>query len=80
LGFQDSLKKGYYEGLKSKPRGPIKKDWYNPRWIPINTNEEGDFALLDLDPAPKGKNGQIIEFSRGTGATRVLAKSLGEYL
>jgi cell wall assembly regulator SMI1 len=80
LGFQNSRRMGYYEGRRSKPTGPIKSDWYNPLWIPIFTNEEGEFVLLDLDPAPKGKVGQLVEFSRGRGVTKVLAGSFREFL
>jgi cell wall assembly regulator SMI1 len=35
---------------------------YSPGWIPIGVSARGrDYLCIDLDPAPKGTSGQIIE-------------------
>lgn len=53
---------GEFEGIEGKPIGPVKTNWWNPKWIPITYNGAGDHHCLDLDPAQGGDGGQIIEF------------------
>jgi len=62
-----------------KPQGPIKKVMWNVRWVPI-MEAEGDDILIDLDPAPGGSIGQVIERSHEIGPLRVLASNFREWL
>lgn len=66
--------------FKSTPKGPIRRDWWNPKWIRITNNECGDCACIDLVPQKDGKRGQIIDWDHDIGATRVLADSFREWL
>ena len=44
------------------PQGPVHDRWWHPAWIPIGSLGNGDLLCVDLDPAPGGDVGQIIEF------------------
>jgi cell wall assembly regulator SMI1 len=49
-------------------------------WVPI-MDFNGDHVVLDLDPGPKGKHGQLISWDNyGDRPMRVLAESFGEWL
>lgn len=49
-------------------------------WVPI-MDADGDKVVIDLDPGPKGKVGQVFEWSNsGSVPTRLLADSFGEWL
>ena len=52
---------GEFAEMDSTPRGPVRPLWWNPQWIPFTANGEGDHDCLDLDPAPGGTAGQIVE-------------------
>ncbi|RYG64205.1 glucan biosynthesis protein [bacterium] len=60
-------------------QGPIKPIWWSPLRFPL-TDNSGDAAMADFDPAEGGKLGQIIEFSHETGPLQVLAPSFGQWL
>jgi cell wall assembly regulator SMI1 len=62
------------------PEGPIKKTWWNLRWIPIMETGAGDYGCVDLEPANGGHLGQVISFVDEVGPLRVLASSWQEYL
>lgn len=66
-------------GSVGRPDGPIKSDWWNPRWVPIASDGNCNLLCIDLDPAAGGTVGQVIE-SLYTAETRVLARSWGEWL
>src|SRR5262245_37856549 len=53
---------------------------FRPGWVPF-MDADGDKLVLDLDPAPGGRVGQVFEWSN-TGSTphRLLAPSFGEWL
>ena len=44
----------------SEPHPHIKNNWWNPKWIPITYDGNGNHLCLDLDPANGGFYGQII--------------------
>jgi cell wall assembly regulator SMI1 len=46
----------------SYEKGKIKEDAYNPSWIPFAGPDEQNYIGLDLDPGPKGRIGQVINF------------------
>jgi cell wall assembly regulator SMI1 len=80
--MHDMLQDGYFNdsGFRSRPKGPIKTHWWNPKWIPITYNESGDHVCVDLDPAKGGRIGQVIDWWHERGATSVLADSFTEWL
>lgn len=52
---------GQDQGCQPEDAG-IKADyWWNPRWIPITSDGTGNNKMIDLDPAPAGRAGQIIQ-------------------
>lgn len=55
--------RGEFEGVRGHPNGPIRDDWWNPRWIPLTSNEAGDHPVcLDLAPGTGGRRGQVISW------------------
>ncbi len=60
--------------------GPVRADWWNPKWIGFATNGGGDLFCLDFDPASGGKKGQVVTFWHMTPNREVLASSLQEWL
>lgn len=52
-------------GSRSIPTGPVRPDWWNPRWIPIAFFPQGNCYFVDLDPAPGGQIGQIVFYDCG---------------
>jgi cell wall assembly regulator SMI1 len=74
------LLQGVFGDAESTPQGPIKTDWWNMRWIPFTHDGGGNHQCLDLDPAPGGDMGQVINFDHEVGATEVLATSFRAYL
>jgi cell wall assembly regulator SMI1 len=65
---------------RARPDGPIKRTWWNRRWVPVTWDGGGDHLCLDFDPAPGGVSGQVIGFSHETGPVRVVADSWRSYL
>jgi len=59
----DLLKQGEFDDRSSDPDQGIKQGWWNTGWIPFVSNGRGDHLCLDLDPAPGGCSGQVIEVS-----------------
>jgi cell wall assembly regulator SMI1 len=49
-------------------------------WVPF-MDADGDKVVIDLDPGPRGKVGQVFEWSNsGSFPMRLLADSFGEWL
>ena len=60
--------------------GPIQPTWWNSHWIPFGGDRAGNACCLDLDPAPEGSRGQIIDWDHEAGPSRVLAAGFLEVL
>lgn len=63
--FDDSL------AIGSDVAPQIKRVWWSPLWIPVASNNSGDYYCIDLDPTRGGKSGQIISYYH-TGPEREL--------
>lgn len=61
---------GDFEGNGAAPDGPVNKDWWNRRWVPVTSNGGGDHLCVDLDPAPGGTVGQMIDLATSQGQSR----------
>ena len=59
----------------SEPHPHIKNNWWNPKWIPINYNGNGNHLCLDLDPANGGFYGQIIQMEHDNTERALVAFS-----
>ena len=64
----------------SFPPGHIKEDYYNPGWLPIASNFDGNYLGIDFSPGPEGKKGQIINFGRDEHHMYVIAPSFAKFL
>ena len=53
--------------------GPIKRNYWNRRWIPFAENQCGDNIYLDLDPAEGGNVGQIVDWWTDRGLSKLIA-------
>jgi cell wall assembly regulator SMI1 len=65
---------------EATPIGPVRAEWWNPKWIPIAHNGAGDLYCLDLVPAAGGQVGQIISFWHMDEKRERLANSFQEWL
>lgn len=61
-------------GTGSIPVGPVRPDWWNPRWIPITFNQ-GCCYFVDLDPAPGGQMGQVVSYVCGNPRIKLIDPS-----
>jgi len=64
----------------ANPHGPIKKHWFNRKWLPIVDARTGDYVCVDLDPPVGGEEGQLIAWYHDGGPRDVLASSFGGLL
>jgi len=79
-GLKKVADAGTFADMDAKPDVQIKPGWWNPRWIPICSNNSGDFLCVDLDPQRTGKSGQIITYLHADPARKLTAKNLTSLL
>ena len=60
--------------------GPVAAVWWSESWIPFASNGAGYDLCLDLDPAPGGRRGQVIEFRHDISKRIVRAPSFADWL
>ncbi|MFM2423886.1 MAG: hypothetical protein RLZZ70_273 [Candidatus Parcubacteria bacterium] len=58
----------------------VKNNWWNPKWIPILTDRNGNYTCMDLDPEPGGKMGQLISFDHETIHREIVISSFLEFM
>jgi cell wall assembly regulator SMI1 len=58
----------------------VRAEWWNPKWIPVAYNGDGDLRCLDLAPTPQGEVGQIISFWHMENKRERLASSFRVWL
>src|SRR5262245_54196686 len=72
---------GEFAGISGSPRGPIRSDWWHPKWLPVTKHGGGgDLRCLDLAPKSRGKVGQVITWYHDDAFRGVVAKSFTEWL
>lgn len=64
----------------ANPQGPIKKKWFNRKWLPVLDAWTGDYLCIDLDPPNGGTRGQLFAWYHDGGPTEVIAPSFGVLL
>ena len=62
--------------MTSTPENAIKRDYFNPKWLPVFEDFGGNFIGLDFDPDMAGVKGQVIIYGRDEENMVVLADSL----
>lgn len=70
---------GEFDDRFSEPDPEIKDGWWRLGWIPFVSNGFGDHLCLDLDPAPSGRIGQIIEVLHDFESRRVVSSNFDEW-
>lgn len=85
--FADEQPYEDFEGWRASIRahiisveGPVKPWVFSKLWIPLTSSNGDVHRYLDLDPAPGGQPGQVIEHYPEACSHKVLAGSLAEYL
>lgn len=67
-------------GMSSTPRGYIKCEYSNPRWVPFACDWGGNYLGIDLDPDALGTPGQVINFGRDEARKIAVAPDLDTFL
>jgi cell wall assembly regulator SMI1 len=89
LGLREMVKQwdgmksllGEFAAVSGSPRGPIRSDWWHPKWLPVTKyGGGGDLRCLDLAPKRGGKVGQVISWYHDDAFRGVVAKSFTEWL
>lgn len=62
------------------PENSIKPHHFNEMWIPIFSDDNGNFIGIDMAPGPEGKEGQIINFGTDEFDHFVIAESLADFI
>ncbi len=78
--WKDLFDSGDFKDFESEPDEGVKKDWWNPAWIPLTYDGAGDHDCLDLDPAKSGKVGQMIEMWHDDGERPITAPSFKAWM
>ncbi|MGF1425700.1 SMI1/KNR4 family protein [Kitasatospora sp. LaBMicrA B282] len=49
-----------------RPGDEIRNDWdWRPGWMPVTLEPDGSHVVLDLDPGPEGRYGQLVRTDQG---------------
>lgn len=73
--YKELLDNGTFEDITTWIKGPVKEEWFNPKWIPLTHHDSGDCVSLDMDPAVGGVVGQVIDMPHELGSGRTVLKS-----
>lgn len=65
---------------RSIPPSVIHEMFAHPMWIPLVTDEVGNYIGIDLSPPPAGKWGQVILFGRDFDFKFQIADTWGDFL
>jgi cell wall assembly regulator SMI1 len=63
-----------------KQEGPIKRNYWNCRWIPFAENQCGDNIYIDLDPADGGNIGQVVDWWHETALSKLISPGFAPWL
>jgi cell wall assembly regulator SMI1 len=67
-------------GEFGEQNGPVKRNYWNKRWIPFTENGCGDNIFLDLDPPKIGTKGQVVDWWHERALSTFQSASLREWL
>ena len=68
------------DGEFGEQTGPIKKNYWNKRWIPFTENGCGDNIIIDLDPPDEGTLGQVVDWWHEGGVSTYQSASIRKWL
>lgn len=78
--WDELLQSGDFATYTSSPESGIKNNWWNPYWIPITSDGNGNHYCLDLDPSSNGKYGQVIRMWHDDPMRELLAHSFTDWI
>ena len=78
--WRNHVESNVFDAMEPDPEGPIRRTWWNLKWVPFTHNTGGDHHCVDMDPAIGGDVGQVIKFSHEVGVQKVLASSFDDWL
>jgi cell wall assembly regulator SMI1 len=58
----------------------VRAVWWSHGWVPFTSNGSGDHLCVDLDPAPRGRRGQVIEHRHDHDRRILVAPSVAEWV
>lgn len=58
----------------------LQPGWWNPAWIPLDSDGGGNGAVIDMSPGPQGTIGQVIDMDHEVGPSGPKFSSLTAYL
>jgi len=77
MGWRDG---GSFDDSRARPQGPVRAEWWSPRWFPVTWDGGGDHLCIDMDPAPGGVVGQVIYVGHEVGPMGVVVTSWRAFL
>ncbi|MEM6300080.1 MAG: SMI1/KNR4 family protein [Bacteroidota bacterium] len=78
--WKELLDEDDFNDSQSEPDKGIKSDWWNPKWIPITYDGNGNHYCIDLDPSESGTSGQIIRMWHDSAERELIASSFKEWI
>ncbi|QSQ11217.1 ankyrin repeat domain-containing protein [Myxococcus landrumensis] len=82
-GLRGLVEKGAFK--KARPhelpedQQEVKWTWWHPGWVPLAEDSGGNLYCVDLDPGPRGRRGQVIQWEIHGGPLRLGLDSLEEF-
>ena len=62
---------------KEPEKSPYLRDaWWHPTWVPIVSNDEGDYFCLDTDPPDPNRGGQVLLYLQNQPRRPLVASNL----
>jgi len=76
-GLLDKLtEKGAFSEKKPENSPYLREGWWHPKWVPVVTNDEGDYFCLDTDPPDPNRFGQVILYLQNQPQRPLIASSM----
>jgi cell wall assembly regulator SMI1 len=80
-GWLNSLAaKGAFSEGSPLPSPYLRAAWWHPGWIPVVSNDRGDYFCLDTDPPEPERSGQVLLYLHGRPERPLVAASLAAWL
>jgi cell wall assembly regulator SMI1 len=70
------LDTGKFADNRATAKGPVRAEWWNEKWIPFAYNGSGNLLCADLDPAERGKPGQVVAYVHDAEVRECVAESV----
>ena len=71
--------KGAFSELTPEKSPYIRQAWWHPSWIPICTNDTGDYFCLDTDPPDPNRFGQVLLYLKNRPQRPLIASSVSTW-